>query len=486
MPRTGDRLAGRYELLAPIGSGGFATVFRGRDLWLGREVAIKILLPNHSGDPVVAARFGREARSLAAISHPNVVAIHDVGGGEPGGSEPFIVMDLCEDGSLADALAASDLGWLSPAELVPIMVDVAAGLAALHSRGIVHRDIKPSNILFGDGRARIADLGIALAEPSELTATDTTVGTLAYLAPEQLTGEPATPASDVHALGVTAFRGLTGSLPRKTGSLAEVVAAGREPAPLVSRLAPDLGTSFDRPLERALARRPEDRPTAEQLGQDLVGAAAWPTAPVVVPAVAGDDTTVAELALAGRPDRAGRSSGTWIGVVVLLTAGAIAIAALASFAGLGPGGRPAPTSSARAVASVPATPSPNPTPSPSPSLRPTPRPTPSPTPSPTPRPTPSPDPFAAAAVASNAARSAIQDVLDERVLKRRDTRELEARLDQFDRALDDEDVGRARDEAESFAREVADRLGDESGDGAGDALRSAADELVVAAGALPD
>ena len=186
------------------------------------------------------------------------------------------------------------------------MVDVAAGLAALHSRGIVHRDIKPSNILLGDGRARIADLGIALAEPSELTATDTTVGTLAYLAPEQLTGEPATPASDVHALGVTAFLGLTGSLPRKTGSLAEVVAAGREPAPLVSRLAPDIGTSFDRPLERALARRPEDRPTAEQLGQDLLAATAWPTAPVVIPAVAGDDTTIAELALAGQPGRAGQ------------------------------------------------------------------------------------------------------------------------------------------------------------------------------------
>ena len=282
MPRTGDRLAGRYELIDPIGSGGFATVFRGRDLWLGRLVAIKILLPNHSGDPVVAARFGREARSLAAISHPNVVAIHDVGGGDPAsGSEPFLVMDLCEDGSLADLLAASDLGRLEPDELIPILVDVAAGLDALHARGIVHRDLKPSNILLGDGRARIADLGIALAEPSELTARDTTVGTLAYLAPEQLAGEPASPASDVHGLGVTAYLGLTGSLPRPAGSLAEIVAASRVPVPRVSQAAPDLGTGFDRPVDRALASDPGARPTAAQLGADLDAALGRPSPPVV-------------------------------------------------------------------------------------------------------------------------------------------------------------------------------------------------------------
>ena len=164
MPRTGDRLAGRYELIAPIGSGGFATVFRGRDLWLRRLVAVKILLPNHAADPLVAARFGREARALAAVSHPNVVAIHDVGGGYAAtGPEPYLVMDLCEDGSLADRLAATDLGLLPPDQLIPILADVAAGLAALHARGIIHRDLKPSNVLLGDGRARIADLGIALA-----------------------------------------------------------------------------------------------------------------------------------------------------------------------------------------------------------------------------------------------------------------------------------------------------------------------------------
>jgi len=191
MPSIGERLAGRYRLDARIGSGGFATVFRARDLLLERDVAVKVLLANHATDPVIAARFDREARVLAAVSHPNVVAVHDVAPGDPAtAAEPFLVMDLCDGGSLADRLAASETGALPPDELVPALVDVAAGLHALHARGIVHRDLKPSNVLLSDGRARIADLGIAAAGPSELTAIGTTVGTLAYLAPEQLAGEP--------------------------------------------------------------------------------------------------------------------------------------------------------------------------------------------------------------------------------------------------------------------------------------------------------
>ena len=311
MPRSGDRLAGRYELIAPIGSGGFATVFHARDLWLGRDVAAKILLANHSGDPVVATRFGREARALAALSHPNVVAIHDVGGGDPRtGSEPFLVMDLCADGSLADRLADANDGVIRPEELVPILVDAAAGLAALHEHGIVHRDIKPSNILLGDGRARIADLGIATSEPSELTAPNTTIGTLAYLAPELLAGEPASAASDVYALGVVAYLGLTGVLPRPAGSLAEMVAASQAPTPVPSVQFPRLGPAFDGPVGAALSRWPELRPSAQAFGDALRSAArpgsrptglrgVAPAAAVTRTASAGssrsDLTTMAEL-----------------------------------------------------------------------------------------------------------------------------------------------------------------------------------------------
>jgi serine/threonine-protein kinase len=145
MPSIGERLAGRYRLDARIGSGGFATVFRARDLLLERDVAVKVLLASHTTDPVIAARFDREARVLAAVSHPNVVAVHDVAPGDLAtAAEPFLVMDLCDGGSLADRLAASETGALPPDELVPALVDVAAGLDALHARGIVHRDLKPS------------------------------------------------------------------------------------------------------------------------------------------------------------------------------------------------------------------------------------------------------------------------------------------------------------------------------------------------------
>ena len=236
------------------------------------DVAVKVLLANHVTDPVVAARFEREARVLAAVDHPNVVAVHDVEPGDPEtGAEPFLVMDLCGGGSLADRLAASASGALPPDELVPLLVDVAAGLDALHARGIVHRDLKPSNVLLSGGRARIADLGIAAAGPSELTATGTTVGTLAYLAPEQLAGEPGSPASDVHGLGVIAFVGLTGRLPRPPE-------ASPRSSPRASCRSTRLGPatrsrlSVRSAIALALAGDPSRRPTATELGATLAAA----------------------------------------------------------------------------------------------------------------------------------------------------------------------------------------------------------------------
>ncbi len=215
MANVGDILVDRYRLDGRIGAGGFATVFRARDLRLDREVAVKVLSANYLGDPVVVVRFDREARALAAFSHPNVVAIHDVEPAEPTlGAETFLVMDLCEGGSLATRMAAVGSRGLAPDVLVPILIDVAAGLDALHAAGMVHRDVKPSNVLLLGGRALIADLGIAAAVPGEITGSGDAMGTLAYLAPEQLAGAQATPASDVHALGVVAYLGLTGRLPR--------------------------------------------------------------------------------------------------------------------------------------------------------------------------------------------------------------------------------------------------------------------------------
>ncbi len=309
MPSIGDLLAERYRLDDLIGSGGFASVFRAHDLRLDRDVAVKVLLANGAMDPVIAARFDREARVLAAVSHPNVVAIHDVEPGDPtSGAEPFLVMDLCDGGSLADRLAAAPDGRLAPDELVPILVDVASGLDALHAQGIVHRDLKPSNVLLSDGRARIADLGIAAVGPSELTAVGTTVGTLAYLAPEQLAGEAGSPASDVHALGVIAFLALTGRMPRSADSVSDVVAASLRPVEPPSAVAPELGPAFDAPIESALLADPASRPTATELAAGLTAALGrWgggevpsilampPTAPMAT--AAADAPTEAALAL---------------------------------------------------------------------------------------------------------------------------------------------------------------------------------------------
>jgi len=183
MPVVGDVLAGRYRIEAPIGAGGMASVYRAHDLRLERTVAVKVLLPNLAADPTLAERFAREALALAATAHPSIVKVFDV---EPGdrstGREPFYVMEWCDGGSLAGRLGTS--GRLDPAELVSAVAAVADGLADLHRRGFIHRDIKPHNILFDQGRARLADFGLArLEDDSELTVltmSGTIVGTLAY------------------------------------------------------------------------------------------------------------------------------------------------------------------------------------------------------------------------------------------------------------------------------------------------------------------
>ena len=275
MPAPGDLLAGRYRIVAPLGSGGTATVHRAVDERLERDVAIKILLPNLAGDPETAARFEREARSLAAASHPSVVAVFDVDPGDPAnGREPFFVMELCAGGSLGARVAAGRR--IAPDELIPILVSVAEGLAELHRRGFVHRDVKPSNILFAADRAKLADFGLARTDGadalSDLTAPGTAAGTLAYLAPEVLAGERAAAAADVYAVGVIAFLGLTGELPHRAGSMAELVATAQIPARRVSVAAPWLGTGFDETVAAALSPKPSNRPDALDVASGLTAA----------------------------------------------------------------------------------------------------------------------------------------------------------------------------------------------------------------------
>ena len=473
MPKIGESLGGRYRLDALIGSGGFAAVFRAHDLRLERDVAVKVLLANHATDPAIATRFDREARVLATVSHPNVVALHDVAPGDPAtGEEPFLVMELCADGSLADRIAVSGTGALPPDQLVPILVDVAAGLDALHARGIVHRDLKPSNVLLSDGRARIADLGIAATGPSELTAVGTTIGTLAYLAPEQLAGEPASPASDVHALGVIAFLGLTGRPPRPGGSVADVVAASVAAVEPVSVLEPGLGSAFDAPIARALARNPSQRPTAAELGSMLAAALErWRAEPGSVGA--NDQTTLTSVplpavplaagVLAATPEGSTRRRGGWLLVVVgaLLLALLLGLAAFLLFGSGGSGQTASPSATASGSGSTSASASATAS--------------------------ATPDPFADARAASKAMRAAIAAVKGPDGLSGREAKDLDSLLDKFDRALDADDPKAARDSADKVAAQVAELIKHKAVDANGAArLQAAADELVAAANALRD
>jgi len=194
----GRVLGGRYRLQQRLGSGGMATVWLAHDGRLGREVAVKVLSDVLAGDESYRRRFEREARVAARLQHPGLVAVYDFGA-EAG--LPYLVMEHVRGGTLAERIAAGTVGEL---ELATMTRDLLGALAHIHAAGIVHRDLKPGNILFGaDGRARLTDFGIARPnDATTLTQTGQVIGTFAYMAPELRRGEPATPRSDLYALGV--------------------------------------------------------------------------------------------------------------------------------------------------------------------------------------------------------------------------------------------------------------------------------------------
>jgi serine/threonine-protein kinase len=333
MSLVGRTLAGRYRLTAVLGAGGMATVYRARDERLDREVALKALSPNLAADETVARRFEREARALAAVSHPAVVAVYDVG--EERG-EMWFVMELVEGDTLADKLERE--GPLAPTDAVPVLVSTAQGLGALHAEGLIHRDVKPHNVLLTEGgTAKLADFGVVRGSAaSDLTAPGTTLGTLAYLAPEVLAGEPATPASDVYALGAVAYEALTGRRPYPADTITGLVDAQAGPPPAPSVVAPWLARGFDEPLLRALGPA-VDRPDLGTFATSLaVAEGAWRAAgaaPVRAGHAAVVPTSAVTRAITRTVTRAleGRSDLSWPpfvvgGLLALLLVGAVALA----------------------------------------------------------------------------------------------------------------------------------------------------------------
>lgn len=247
----------RYRLVRPLGHGGMASVYLAEDRELDRPVAIKRLAENLAADPEFRRRFEREASLAARLSHPNIVAVYDVG--EEDG-RPFIVMEYVEGESVAEAARQAPL---AVAEAVRVGLDACAGLAAAHEAGLVHRDVKPHNLLVTrEGTVKIADFGLARSlEGTFLTDHGTVMGTAAYLAPEQLDGGETSPAVDVYSLGAVLYELLTGRAPRSASTLAELVQQGHDgPVPPVRELAPEVPPAVEAAVMHALASDPAERP----------------------------------------------------------------------------------------------------------------------------------------------------------------------------------------------------------------------------------
>jgi non-specific serine/threonine protein kinase len=256
---------GPYEIIATLGSGGMGDVFRARDARLQRDVALKVLPAGAAHDPAHVERFRREARAVAALSHPNIVTIHSV---EEFDGTHFLTMELVDGRSLADDVVP---GGCPLARLLAIGVPLADALAAAHERGIVHRDLKPANVMVDrQGRVKVLDFGLAktaAADPETadetrlpLTGAGVVVGTIPYMSPEQIEGRAVDARTDIFALGVVLYELATGARPFSAASSAGVMTAilRDDPAPLAERR-PDLPAPFARVVSRCLAKNPNDR-----------------------------------------------------------------------------------------------------------------------------------------------------------------------------------------------------------------------------------
>src|SRR2546426_8216689 len=248
-------LQNRYRIVEPIGTGGSSQVYLAQDTALNREVAIKVLDPAAAADGKTRGMFVKEARALAQLSHPNIVAVYDVG--EVDGA-PFIVMEHLPGGSLKQRIERG--GALRAGDAVRIATEVANGLAFAHSKGIIHADLKPSNILFdANDTAKICDFGIARA-PQEDADTPQLYATAMYVAPERVEGKSASVQSDVYGLGLVLYEGLVGKPPFTSTNAAVLLRdhVVRQPVP-PSHLRPSLPRELDSVALKALAKQPNLR-----------------------------------------------------------------------------------------------------------------------------------------------------------------------------------------------------------------------------------
>jgi eukaryotic-like serine/threonine-protein kinase len=267
-------LSGRYETGEKLGSGGMSNVYMATDRILERTVAVKILAEHLSDDERFVARFKREALAVARLIHPNIVQVYDTGVDE---GRHYIVMEYVEGRSGAQILSRQ--GPIETESAAEIGIEACSGLDYAHRRGIIHRDVKPGNLMISGGpvgggemTVKLTDFGIARAiEQTRITQVGSVVGTAAYLAPEQVRGEEATPATDVYALGVVLYQFLTGRLPYEGSSLAELAVRQQNEKPLPpSTYDAEVPETFGNAVLRALEGDPDRRyASAEEFSRGL-------------------------------------------------------------------------------------------------------------------------------------------------------------------------------------------------------------------------
>src|SRR2546427_5729966 len=311
---VGETIAERYELEELVGTGGMSSVYRAHDTLLERNVALKILHAHYTSDDEFVERFKHEARTVAQLSHPNIVTVIDRG--EDNGRQ-FIVFEYIDGENLKELVVRS--GRLSVREALRLALQVARGLAFAHENGLVHRDVKPRNVLLnGDGQAKVTDFGIARTlDVDGVTQTGTVLGTSNYIAPDQASGRPVDVQTDVYSLGVVLYELLVGDVPFPGENFVAVAMKHvNEPPPNLLDVRKDVPLRVAAAVDRALEKDPGQRfPTMEAFAAELEACLAALDAPGDV----DDGQTIAiGKPVVPRPRRPRKQVSRWaVGSVLL-------------------------------------------------------------------------------------------------------------------------------------------------------------------------
>ena len=264
----GSKINDRYQIIKTLGEGGMANVYLAHDTILDRNVAVKVLRGDLASDEKFVRRFQREALSASSLSHPNIVEMYDVGEDD---GQYYIVMEYVDGKTLKQVL--KQRGHLSITEVVDIMLQLTDGMAHAHDAYIIHRDIKPQNIMIlANGMIKITDFGVAASlNSTQLTQTNSVMGTVHYLPPEQAQGKGSTIKSDIYSMGIMMYELLTGLVPYKGDNAVEIALKHlKEPVPSIRKVDPSIPQSIENIIIKATAKNPKNRYSdARSMHEDL-------------------------------------------------------------------------------------------------------------------------------------------------------------------------------------------------------------------------